>query len=270
MTRFVSRASLAALMFLLASSQTASAQAGADTSMSGAAAETAALARADSLRRVVLRYATFAGFADTSCAPGDIRTFEKDTTDVVKNALMKLELLVLSYGAYTSLENEAGRALMRALVRLEGGGPGPRWDLATGTGPRAFNPVLPVELFNPETKKCQMTPGLEPGGIVLPALKTFEVPRDSGAFDFAVTFGPTGMNDLRNFYFSRHRTDTAAVLNSVRVNAYGMWQNYAIVGVVRQQERRGVLPNAKEATGAVYAFHRVGSEWRLLALIRNH
>jgi hypothetical protein len=240
-----------------------------DTSMSPARQHARARATMDSLRRVALRYATYAGFADTSCAPGDIRTFERDTAGVARKALLTLEKLVLAYGAAVSLDNPLGKALLRAVLRLEGGGPGPRWDTMTGLGPRAFNPILPVELFNPETKKCQMTPGIEPDGIVLPDVTGLVVPRDSGALNVTVGYGTTGLTELRNFFFSRHAADSQAVLHYTRVNAHAMWENYAIIGVVREKQLKGAVPIPNETTGAVYAFHRVGAEWRVLAMIRN-
>jgi hypothetical protein len=237
--------------------------------MSSAREDARAFVVADSLRRAILKYATFAGFADTSCAPGDIRTFENDTLNVVKGLLSRFELLVLSHGAYASLDNDAGKALLRATVRLEGGGPGPRWDTITGAGPRAFNPILPSLLFNPETRKCVMTPGNEPDGIVLPPVTGFVVPRDSGAANFSVGYGPTALNDVRNFFFSRHRGDTSAVLRTTRVNAHALWGDYAVIGVLREKELHGVIALPRETTGAVYAFHRVAGEWRLLALVRD-
>jgi hypothetical protein len=245
------------------------AQASSDTSMSGARADARALTTADSLRRAILGYATFAGFGDTPCATGDIRTFERDTAGVVQALLARFEVLVLSYGAYVSLDNDAGTSLLRAVVRLEGGGPGPAWDTMTGSGPRAFNPVLPIRFYNTETKQCDLAPGNAPDGIVLPQVTGFRVPRDSGAFDFTVGYGPAAISDLRNFFFSRHANDTSAVLHSVRVNAHAMWENYAIVGVVRDVDRRGAVPVERESTGAVYAFHRVDTEWRLLAVVRS-
>ncbi|HYV95989.1 MAG TPA: hypothetical protein VE967_00890 [Gemmatimonadaceae bacterium] len=243
-----------------------------DTSMSSARAEAQARAQADSLRRVVLGLATYAGFVDSSaCAPGDVRTFENDTADVVKNALAALEVLVLSHGAFVPLDNEAGRALMRAALRLEMGGPGPRWDTISGLGPRSINPFLPTRLLNSETKECKVwDPGNEPDGIVLPAPMTgFLVPRDSGAFNATVGYGPGALNDIRNFFFSRNRTNPNAVLKVTRVNAYGIWGDYAIIGVTRDRQRQGAVPLPKETTGATYAFHRVGSEWRLLAVIKD-
>ena len=246
-----------------------SAQAAADTSMSSARADARAHATADSLRGAILAYATFAGFGDSPCATGDIRTFDRDTAGVVNVLLARLEVLVLSYGAYASLDNDAGKALLRAVVRLEGGGPGPVWDTSNGSGPRAFNPVLPIRLYNTETKQCDLAPGNEPDGIVLPPVTGFSVPRDSCAFQFTVGYGPAGIADLRNFFFSRHANDTSAMLHSIRVNAHAMWQDYAIISVVRDVDRRGSVPIQRESSGTVYAFHRVGAEWRLLAVVRN-
>src|SRR6185503_4680217 len=130
-----------------------------DTSLSSVRSDARARAQADSLRREVLRYATFAGFGSTPCGGTDMRTFERDTAGKVSDLLSRLELLVLSHGVSAPLDNEAGKSLLRTVVRMEAGGPGPRWDVATGNGPRSFNPILPALLYNPRDKKCEQTPG---------------------------------------------------------------------------------------------------------------
>jgi hypothetical protein len=241
-----------------------------DTSWSGAAADAKALRQADSLRRSILALASFAGFADAPCAPGDIRTFDRDTTGRAVELLRRLELLVLSYGAYGSLDSDAGRALMRAVTRLETGGPGPRWDVLSGASPRAFNAELPTSMHNSSTNQCELTPGKAPFGLVLPVTPGFVPPLDSGAVGVIVEQGRDGVKRVRDFFFSSARgRDSGAVLRHTRVNAYSMWGDYAIVAVQRDAEYRGVIPVQGESSGAVYAFHRAEGEWRLLALIRN-
>lgn len=225
--------------------------------------------RADSLRALVLRHASWVGFATAPCATGDVRSFERDTTGVVLRALARLEFMVLSYGAYESLNTVTGRALLRAVVRLETGGPAPRWDVLSGTAPRVLNAVLPASLYNPETKQCVQTPGIVPHGFALPDVQNFTPPRDSGATNFAVSYGPKGLNTLRDYFASTHRGDTSAVFRHTRVIAHALWEDYAIIAVQRDAERLGAIPIPQEGTGATYAFHRVGAEWRVLALIRN-
>jgi hypothetical protein len=240
-----------------------------DTSMSGAASDARALQQADSLRREVLRYATFAGFSSAPCAPGDVRTFEADSTDAVRRTLRQLEVLIASYAAFASLDTDAGRSLLRAVARLETGGPGPHWDVTSGAAPRAFNPILPTRLLNPVTGECQDTPGSAPFGLVLPPVTGFEPPKDSGAVPHIVEYGPGAVSRVRDAFVALHGQDTTAVLRHTRVNAYALWGDYAIVGVVRAAEDRGFVPLPRDATGAVYAFHRAEGEWRLLALVRN-
>lgn len=260
---------LAAVAALATVTLTACASAQDDASMSGAASEARARQVADSLRLQILKYATFAGFADGPCAPGDVRTFESDTAGVVRRALKQLEVLVASYAAFQSLDNDAGRALLRAVARIETGGPGPRWDVVSGVGPRAFNPVLPTTLHNPLTGQCEDTPGAAPFGLILPAVTGFEPPKDSGAVLHIVEHEPGAVPRVRDAFVAIHGQDTSAVLRHTRVNAWALWGDYAIVGVVRAAEDRGFVPIEKDATGAVYAFHRVDGEWRLLALVRN-
>lgn len=240
-----------------------------DTLWSSAASEARAHATADSLRRAVLRLATFAGFADTTCVVGELRTFEGDAEGGAKKALAALEQLVWSYGVNAPLDNEQGRALMRTLARIETGGPPPRWDTATGTGPRSFNPVISSKLYDPTEKKCVQVPGVDPDGLLLPKMSEFTPPRDSGAVEYDVGYGPDAVNALKNVFYARHRSEKDAILHTTRVTAYAMWQDYALVGVVREQEQGGVLKLGGKATGALYAFHRAGSEWRLLAIVRS-
>jgi hypothetical protein len=259
----------AALAALATIALPAGAGAQGDPTMSGAGSEARAVSQADSIRGAILGYATFAGFADAECAPGDVRTFERDTSGAAPKLLRRLESLIASYAAFESLDTDAGRALLRAVARLETGGPGPRWDVLTGTGPRAFNPLLPTTLLNPMTGACEDTPGSPPFGLILPPLTGFEPPKDSGAAPYLVEHGPEGVRRVRDAFASIHVGDTAAVLRHTRVNAYALWGDYAIVGVVREAEDRGVIPMPDRRTGAVYAFHRVDGEWRLLALVRN-
>jgi hypothetical protein len=242
-----------------------------DTTWSSARADRAMRLRADSLRNLVLSYSAWVGFAEGPCATGDVRTFDRDSTGVVQRALGNLEFLVLTYGAYTSLNNVAGRALMRAVVRLEtAGGPAPRWDVASGRPPRVLNPVLPASLYNPETKRCVPTPGTTPNGLVLPEMTNFTPPRDSGAVDFAVSYGARGLNTLRDFFASKQRpSDSVIVYRTTRVVAHAIWQDYAIVAVQRDAERLGAVAIPQESTGATYAWRRVGGEWRLLAVVRT-
>jgi hypothetical protein len=259
----------AAVAALLSFTNTAPAPAQGDESMSGAASEARAVQQADSIRAAVLRYATFAGFADAACAPGDVRTFEADTGGVVPRLLKRLEVVVASYAAFSSLDNDAGRALLRAVARYETGGPGPRWDVLSGDAPRAFNPILPARLLNAATGECQDTPGAAPFGLILPAVTGFEPPKDSGAVPHLVEHGPDAVGRVRDAFVAIHGQDTAAVLRHTRVNAYALWGDYAIISVVRQAEDRGFVPLPRESTGAAFAFHRVNGEWRLLAVIRN-
>jgi hypothetical protein len=77
------------------------------------------------------------------------------------------------------------------------------------------------------------------------------------------------VNQIRDMFFARFANDTTAVLRLTRVNAYAMWENYALVSVVRERQARGITAVAGATTGSVYALHRVGREWRLLALVRT-
>lgn len=257
--------SLAALLPAVAVAQVSS-DAKRDSSFSGVAAAARAHRTADSLRARILGLASFAGFISPECSNGELRTFERDTKNESGPTLASLEKLIMSYGAFESLNNEAGKALLYAVTRLETGGPGPRWDALQGTAPRSFNPMLPVQK---NTSECLLIAGTKPDGLVLPPVTNFVPPRDSGAFDVPIEYGTGGLTLLRSAYFKAHANDAKAVMHHSRVNAYALWDDYAIISVVREAELKGVLAIAKETNGVVYAFHRVGAEWRLIALVRT-
>jgi hypothetical protein len=237
-----------------------------DSAFSGVAAAARAHRTADSLRTRILSLANFAGFISPECSNGELRVFERDTKNESPSLLGSLEKLVMSYGAFESLNTEPGKALLRALTRLELGGPGPRWDTVAGTGPRSFNPNLPVQKSTPD---CLLTAGTAPDGLVLPPVTNFTPPRDSGTLSAPIEYGTSGLALIRSEYFKAHAKDTKAVMHHSRVNAYALWEDYAIVSVTREAEIKGVVALAKETNGVVYAFHRVGSEWRLIALVRT-
>jgi hypothetical protein len=123
-------------------------------------------------------------------------------------------------------------------------------------------------MYQPVDKKCVQTPGEQPDGLILPPVTGFVVPTDSGTPAVHVRFDAAGVNQIRDMFFARFAADTTAVLRITRVNAYAVWENYAIVSVVRDRQSRGVTPVAG-GTGTVYALHRVGREWRLLAVVRT-
>jgi hypothetical protein len=237
-----------------------------DSAWSGAAAAARAHRTADSLRTRILGLANFAGFISPECSNGELRVFERDTKNESGAMLASLEKLVMSYGAGESLNTEPGKALLRAVTRLELGGPGPRWDTMSGTGPRSFNPNLPVAKA---TNDCLLTAGTAPDGLVLPPVTNFVPPRDSGTLSAPIEYGPGGLALIRSAYFKAHARDAKAIMHHSRVNAYALWDDYAIVSVAREAEVKGVVALAKETNGVVYAFHRVGAEWRLLALVRT-
>jgi len=259
---------LAAFAVIVAVALPAGACAQGDASMSGEAAEARARRQADSIRQAILGHASFAGFAEARCAPGDVRTFERDSSGTVGRLLKRIELLIASHAAFDSLDSETGRALLRAVARLETGGPGPQWDVLSGPSPRAFNPVLPTTLLNPVSGACEDTPGTTPFGLVLPEVTGFVAPKDSGAASYLVEYGSGGVKRVRDAFVALHR-DSAVVLRHTRVNAHAMWGDYAIISVVRAAEDRGVVPLPNLTGGAVYLFHRAEGEWRLLAVVRN-
>ncbi len=258
--RAISRGSLVVATLLSAA---CGAQGGDDT-----AGMTAQLNRqADALRTRVLGMATFAGLAD-ECSPGELRVFDGDSAEVATGLMTELERLVISYGAGTSLDNEKGRALLRAVARLETYGPGVAWDVLEGPAPRTFNPITTSRLPNPETKACEDIPGLDPVAILLPQIAGFEVPRDSMVFPVAVGYGPDAVNELRDWHYQRTAGAADSMLRYVRVTTTATLGDYATVAVQRESERQGAVPYPALSSGASYVLHWVANEWRLIGYSR--
>ena len=65
--------------------------------------------------------------------------------------------------------------------------------------------------------------------------------------------------------FAAHRSSRHG--NSVTVAR--MWRDWAVVVVTRPLEERGVEVNKKNNGGAAYLMRKVGTEWRLLSVVRS-
>jgi len=223
--------------------------------------------QADALRSRLLGLSSFAGLAD-ECSAGELRVFDTDSSEVATRLLNDLERLIISYGAGTSLESPAGLALLRAVTRLETNGPGVAWDVMEGPAPRTFNPITTSRLPNPETKVCEDIPGLDPSAILLPQITGFEVPRDSMVVPVTVGYGPSALNELRDWHYQRTAGAADSMLRYVRVTTTALLGDYATVAVQRESERQGAVPYPALSSGASYVLHSVGGEWRLIGYSR--
>lgn len=234
----------------------------------GESTETVALNRqADALRTRVLGMATFAGLAD-KCSAGELRVFNEDSSAVASSLLEELERLIISYGASTPLATADGRALLDAFTRLETYGPGIAWDVRDGAAPRTFNAITTVRLPNPETKVCEDIAGLDPHALIVPVVEGWEVSRDSMPIPVTIGRGPESVNELRNWYYSKHAADADSTLRYVRFTSHAMLGDYAVIAVTRESERQGTVPIDRFRSGASYVLHKVDGAWRLLGYAR--
>ncbi len=244
-----------------------SAACGAQAGGDDAAMATQLNRQADVLRTRLLGLTSFAGLAD-ECSAGELRVLDADSSEVATSLLLELERLVISYGAATALDNVKGRALLRAVTRLETNGPGIAWDVLDGDAPRTFNPITTTRLPNPETKACEDIPGMDPAAILLPQVAGFEVPRDSMAVPVTVGYGPDALNELRDWHYQRTEGAAESMLRYVRVTTTALLGDYATVAVQRESERQGAVPYPQLSSGASYVLHWVGDEWRLIGYSR--
>jgi hypothetical protein len=258
MTATLTRGALVAATFLAA----------ACGAQSGDAPKVAPMQRdAAALRTQILSLASFAGLAD-ECSAGELRVFDPEADQALKELTGELESLIVSYGVGTSLATPEGLALLNAMARLETYGPGIAWDVLDGEAPRTFNPIVTSRLPNPETGRCEDIPGLDPLALVVPKVDGWEPPRDSMAFPVVVGYGPEAVNELREWFYERSAGAPDSTLRYVRMTAYAILGDYATLSVVRESERQGTVPLPQFRSGATYLLHKVGSEWRLMAYSR--
>jgi hypothetical protein len=225
-------------------------------------------------RDALLRDADYTDIASDECNAGWLRAFPRDTTSMQRDAraelVDKLEKLVGEYGTDAPLATAEGRDLLRVVIAWEASGEGPWWDVVAGRARRqAITPGLRARVRNPATGRCEGHDARDTTLFVLPAVPGVQRSSRAGAA-LRVVLGEAGLTEARDaFWRQRPADDATSRFGYTRIAASLLWKEYAVVTVHRPIERRGGVALDVGNGGGTYLFHRVGSEWRLLAIART-
>ncbi|MCE2899958.1 MAG: hypothetical protein ACK6DP_02905 [Gemmatimonas sp.] len=229
------------------------------------------------LRQARTQYLRGAAWADLGarCNPGSLRIFPADTTaqarDSVQQLVERMEQQVVLRGVGAKLDTPDARRLLRVIVGWEAGIDRPIWDTERAGPPRvAVATGLTGEVPDPEGPGCLPSPiASDTVLFVIPGFTGMDFPKAPSPRVMAY-FGPAGQVRARDEFFARvGRTNPDAALAYIVVAPIVIWRDYAVVGVHRPVERGGVEIGRESRGGAAYLMRRVGSEWRLLAIVRS-
>ena len=226
--------------------------------------------RADSLRNVILRHAEWVDLGTDSCNPGAFRSFRPDGTDtlVFTRSLEKLERAIVVSGLELPLTERVSHDLLRTVIAWEADLERPMWDVPGNMEPRrAMAPALGGEFVNSVTGSCDRFVPLEGQTFVIPDAGTFNTPREWRG-KVQVVVGEEGLKGARDRFFATH-TEADPIFTYTWLAPVVVWADYALVTVNRPAELRGTQRLPTGAGGATYIFHRVGNDWRLLAIVRS-
>ncbi len=234
----------------------------------------AAIELAHDYRDALLRDADYTDIGRDECNEGWLRAFPRDSTPAQHDAraelVDRLEKLVTEYGTDAPLATDEGRDLLRVVIEWEASGEGPMWDVLTGRAKRqAITPGLRARARNPVTGRCEGPDARDTTLFVLPAVPNFQrTPRAGVSLRFVL--GEGGLKEARDAFWRRRPAgDATSVFGYTRIAATLLWKEYAVVTVHRPLELRGGTALEAGNGGGTYLFHRVGSEWRLLAIART-
>ncbi|HKG94244.1 MAG TPA: hypothetical protein VKA84_20195 [Gemmatimonadaceae bacterium] len=236
--------------------------------------ERAAYERAGRLRRYILENMVWTELGADSCRPGEFRSF-RDTSAAVVGAITDsvaaIERVIITQGVEDTIDTPAAHDLLRTVVGWEAGVGRPLWDVLPGETKRreAIATGLTGAYDNPQTGKCETLAHDDTIAVIIPPLTSFRPP-SLGKTVVRPYVGEEGLKQARDwFYAARGAADPNALFTYVRVAAFVPWRDYALVAINRPAEARGILQLPKGAGGASYIFHRVGTEWRLLSIVRT-
>ncbi len=231
------------------------------------------------LRRLSAQRAVYlkrAGWADlgTRCNPGALRVFPRDTTPLQLDSLQKLvqhmEQTIIGRGAGSRLDTPIAQQLLRTIVGWEAGIDRPYWDTDEKRSRRAVATGLTGDVPDPKGPGCLASPlATDTVTFVLPGFTTMEFPKAPRPRVKAY-FGPEGQRHARDEFFTAVGSkDPTADLSYTIIAPIVIWREWALVGVDRPREKGGVEVGKASNGGAVYMLRRVGTQWRLLAIVRS-
>lgn len=224
-------------------------------------------------RKFYLRGASWAELGDR-CNPGALRVFADATTLVQRDSIQKLvehiEQTIIARGVGSRLDTPDARSLLRTIVGWEAGIDRPLWDADDTVDRIAVATGLTGEVPDPNGSGCLPSPmSSDTVTFVVPGFTTMEFP---GAPKPRVKayFGPDARRQARDeFYTQVGSKDPTADLSYWLIAPVVIWRDWALVGVDRPREKQGTEIGGPGNGGAVYMMHRVGTQWRLLAIVRT-
>ena len=224
-------------------------------------------------RSMYLKRAAWAELGDR-CNPGDLRVFPRETSTAQQQSLQHIvehmESTVIGRGVGSPLGTPEARTLLRVIVGWEAGIDRPRWDSDDKKAHLAVAAGLTGEVPDPRSDKCLVSPLLtDTVTFVVPGFTSMDFPKASTPRVKAY-FGPRGQQHARDeFFVARGRANAEAELTYIVIAPMVIWRGWALVAVDRPREKGGVEIGAASNGGATYLLRRVGTEWRLLSIVRS-
>jgi hypothetical protein len=245
------------------------------------AAERAALAadeqffltRLNGQRRQLLKRAGWAALGER-CNPGALRVFPRDTTPEQRASLQSdveaMEQTIVGRGVGARLDTPDAQLLLRIIVGWEAGIDRPLWDSDEAKARVAVAAGLTGETPDPRGPGCLPSPIMaDTVTFVVPGFSTMEFPQAPKPRVKAY-FGPQAQAHARDEFFAvRGSKDPESELSYIVVAPMVIWREWALVGVDRPREKAGIAIRSGSNGGAAYLMHRVGRQWRLLAVVRS-
>jgi hypothetical protein len=216
-----------------------------------------------------------AGWADLGdrCNPGALRIFPADTAPAqrleLEQFLERMMATIVARGVGASVDTRDGRALVRTVVGWEAGIDRPHWDADEPTVRPAIAAGLTGEVPDPTGPGC-LPPPSNPDTVtfVIPAITDMTFP-NADRPRVKAYLGPGAVRHVRDEFVVAHKGDPEALLEYIHVAPVVIWREWGLVRVRRPVEPGGFAVDADGRGGATYLFRRVGSEWRLLAIVRT-
>ena len=224
-------------------------------------------------RTIYLKGASWAELGDR-CNPGALRVFARDTARAQRDSLQHLvegmEQTIIARGVGAKLDTPEAAALLRVIVGWEAGIDRPTWDTDAGPTRFAVATGLTGDVPDPRSTGCLPSPlASDTATFVLPGFRTMEFPKAPRPRVKAY-FGVDAQRHARDEFFTvRGSKDPEAELTYVLVAPVVIWRGWALVGVDRPREKGGVELGAASNGGAVYLMRRVGTQWRLVTVVRS-
>ena len=224
-------------------------------------------------RTIYLKGASWAELGDR-CNPGALRVFARDTARAQRDSLQHLvegmEQTIIARGVGAKLDTPEAAALLRDIVGWEAGIDRPTWVTDAGPTRLAVATGLTGDVPDPRSTGCLPSPlASDTATFVLPGFRTMEFPKAPRPRVKAY-FGVDAQRHARDEFFTvRGSKDPEAELTYVLVAPVVIWRGWALVGVDRPREKGGVELGAASNGGAVYLMRRVGTQWRLVTVVRS-